>query len=62
MIALCFNAQVFDAQMFEAQVFDAQMFINSSALSLLQNIFCTRLASMSTSTLICINANALKRF
>ena len=42
--------------------FDAQIFLNSSALSLLQNIFRTRLASMSISRLICINANAFKRF
>ena len=28
-------------------IFDAQMFVNSSVLSLLQNIFRTRLASMS---------------
>ena len=39
-------------------IFEAQMFLNSRALSLLQNIFGTRLASMSTSRLICINANA----
>ena len=42
--------------------FDAQMFINSSAPSLLQNIFRTRLASMSVARLICINVNLLKRF
>ena len=43
-------------------MFDAQTFANSSVLSLLQNIYRTLLASMSTSRLIYINANALKRF
>ena len=43
-------------------IFDAQMLMNSSALSLFQALFRTGLASTSISRLICINANALKRF
>lgn len=41
-------------------IFDTQMFENSSALSPLQNIFRTRIASISTSMIICINTNEIQ--